>query len=201
MKKIILLLAFTLAIPSLSFSQSAKEMLAEIEGTYQIDDNGNVTYVRVIEVPGMSKDEIFTRAHNYFTYNYGSGKSVIQTQDKEQGLLVGKGLYSKVHIGVSLITTSIDAWHILRIDVKDGRARAIITLTQYEKTVSGGNSPDVHSTTNIEAEYPINPKGGSKTVMTKAFYKTNMKALDTLDRLEKALKEGSTSAEIENEDW
>lgn len=48
-----------------------------------LDDNGNVTYTRIVEAHKLSKEEIYNRALNYFVYNYGSGKSVIQTQDKE----------------------------------------------------------------------------------------------------------------------
>ncbi len=106
----------------LSFGQSAKEMLAEIDGKWKLDDNGNVTIVKIVEAPDLKKDEIFNRALNYFTYNYVSGKSVIQTQDKENGLIVGKGIYDNVHIGMSIVTTYVDAWHILRVDVKDVRA-------------------------------------------------------------------------------
>ena|SRR5690554_3320164 len=94
MRKLLLLLFLTF-FGTLSYGQSAKEMLAEIEGKWELDDNENVTVVKVIEVPELKKDEIFNRALNYFTYNYVSGKSVIQTQDKENGLIVGKGMYDK----------------------------------------------------------------------------------------------------------
>jgi hypothetical protein len=200
MRKISLLLIMTL-LSVLSFGQSAKEMLAEIDGKWQLDDNGNVTIVKIVEAPDLKKDEIFNRALNYFTYNYVSGKSVIQTQDKENGLIVGKGIYDNVHIGMSIVTTYVDAWHILRVDVKDGRARVIVTLTEYEKKIVGGNTPPSYSTMKVAQEYPINPKGGQKTVMTKAFYKAFKKANNTLDAVEKAIKEGSTSKSIENSEW
>ncbi len=186
---------------SLSFGQSAKEMLSEIEGKWELDDNSNVTIVKIIEIPELKRDEIFNRALNYFTYNYVSGKSVIQTQDKENGLIVGKGIYDNVHIGMSIITTYVDAWHILRIDVKDGKARMIITLTEYELKISGGDTPPSYSTVKIAQEYPINKKGRSKTVMTKAFYKAFKKANNSLDALEKAIRDGSTSKAIENSGW
>ena len=194
MKKIFLLLLITTS-STFSYGQSAKEMLAEIEGKWQLDDNENVTVVKVIEVPELKKDEIFNRALNYFTYNYVSGKSVIQIQDKDNGLIVGKGIYDNV------ITTYVDAWHILRVDVKDGRARVIVTLTEYDKKLVGGNTPPSYSTMKVTQAYPINPKGGQKTVMTKAFYKAFKKANNSLDAVEKAIKEGSTSKAIENSDW
>lgn len=186
-----------------TYGQSAKQMLKEIEGKWELDDNGNVTFVSIIEAPGVSKDEIYNRAFNYFTYNYVSGKSVIQNQDKEAGLLVGKGIYNDVHIGVSILTTYIDAWHILRVDAKDGRARAMVTLLEYNKKVVGtaSNTVPTYSTSRIAHEYPINRKGRSKTVMSKAFYKTYLKAMNSLSGVEKAIKEGNTSENIENSDW
>lgn len=200
MKKNTLFLLMLL-ITSFVYSQTAKEMLEEIKGKWELDDNGNVTFVKIVEVPDLKNDEIYNRALNYFTYNYVSGKSVIQVQDKENGLIVGKGVYNDVHIGISLIATYVDAWHILRVDVKDGRVRVIITLTEYEKKIVGGNTPPSYSTMKIADEYPINEKGIQKTVMTKAFYKTYQKAMKTLEGVEKAILEGNTSKSIENSNW
>ena len=202
MKKITFL-AVLIFISSLSFGQNVKtkQMLNEIKGQWSLDDNGNVTYIRVVEASDLSKDEIYNRVLNYFVYNYGSGKSVIQTQDKDLGRVVGKGLYDNVHIGMSLVTTYIDCWHIARVDVKDGRARIILTLTDYEKKVVGGNTPPSYSTTRVKDNFPINPKGYSKTIMGKAFYKSHKAAIATMNAIEKSIKEGNTSKELENDDW
>ena len=102
---------------------------------------------------------------------------------------------------MSLVTTYVDAWHILRVDVKDGRPRVIVTLTEYEKKIAGGSTSPSYATMKVSQEYPINEKGGQKTVMTKAFYKAFKKANNTLEAVEKAIKEGTTSKAIENSDW
>ena len=114
---------------------------------------------------------------------------------------MAKGLYNDVHVGISLATTYIDAWHILGVDVKDRRARAIITLTEYEKKMVIGDTPPSYSKMKIATEYPINEKGNQKTVMSKAFYRTYEHAMSTLDNIGKAIKEGNTSKSIENSDW
>ena len=182
-------------------SSEVRRMLQEIEGQWLLDDNGNVTYQRIVEVPEMEKNDIYNRVLKYFVYNYGSGKSVIQMQDQENGLIIGKGLFDDVHIGISIITTYIDLWHIVRVDIRDGRARIILSLTEYDIIITGGNSPPVYLTTKIEQEFPINEKGTSKTVMGRAFYKSHQKAIATLDAIEKAIIEGSTSKELENSEW
>lgn len=198
MKKIIL--GALLLLSTLVFSQSKSEMLAELNGQYNQDENGNVTITKVIDLPGLKKDEIYVRALSYFTYNYTSGKSVIQVQEKENGLIIGKGLYENVHVGVGLIVTEVSAWHVIRIDVKDEKIRIIVTLTQYDKKISGGSTPPSYSTTNIKDEFPINPKGYQETVMTKAFYKSTKKVFATIDAIEKSIKNGNTNS-TETKGW
>ena len=191
---------FVLIISCLcSYGQSSevKNMLKEIEGQWSIDDNGNVTYQRIVEVPDMKKDDIYNRVLNYFVYNYGSGKSVIQTQDKENGQIIGKGIYDRLHTfsnGSGWVY--LGTWHIVRIDVKDGKARIIITLTEYSEDYKGSLS-----STNVSGEFPINKDGSRKNIMGKAFYKSHIKAIASLDLIEKAIKEGTTSKQLENDKW
>lgn len=64
---------------------------------------------------------------------------LLQTQDKEKGLIVGKRVYDNVPVGFSLVTTYVDTWHVLRADIKEGRARVILSLTEYEKEVADGD--------------------------------------------------------------
>ena len=206
MKTTILLLAVMLSgIMSANAQeerQATLEDFKQIEKLLTIDDNGNITYVKIIEIPGLSKDEIYSRANNYFVYNYGSGKSVIQTEDKEKGTLVGKGLfpvYAK-YMPLTNITCKINAWHILRIDAKDGRARIILTLTNYE-VFYGARSENMQ----ITSLYPFNEKARAtkavKNMYLQSIINSNIAVLSALNRIEDSLKNGNTSGGIENEDW
>jgi hypothetical protein len=198
MRKTILLLLLS----SLTYGQSAKEMLAEIDGKWQLDDNQNVTIVKVIEAPNLKKEEIFNRALNYFAYNYVSGKSQILTQDIENGLIIAQGIYDDVHIGISFESIYIDAWHVLRVDAKDGRARIIITLTDYEEEIVDEKQHlSTYSIVKINQQYPINPEGRQKTMMAKAFYKAFKKINNTVNALDKAIIVGNTSKAIEDMEW
>lgn len=190
---------FVIASCFYSYGQNSEvsNMLKEIEGQWSLDDNNNVTYQRIVEVPDVNKDELFSRAQNYFIYNYGSGKSVIQTQDKEKGQIIGKGIYDRLHTfsnGTGWVC--LGTWHIIRVDVKDGRARIIITLTEYQEDFKG-----ILTNSNVSKEFPINDEGGRKNIMGKAFYKSHNKAIESLDLIEKAIKEGTTSKQIEDDKW
>lgn len=177
-----------------------RDLLESIEGQWQVDDNGNVTYERVIELPELSKPELFNRGLNYFTYSYTSGKSVIQTEDKELGRIVGKGIYDNVHVGVTVVANVFDCYHIARLDVREGRARILLSLTQYEWTSSSTNPPTV-GLTDVSSSFPVIPDGRLKNQYGKAFYKSHQRAMATLDAIEKALREGNTSTKFENDDW
>lgn len=204
--KLIRLFNLLVLIASFSFNELeaqnrvVRELLETIEGQWQIDDNGNVTYERVIETPELSKAELFNRGLNYFAYNYTSGKSVIQTEDKELGRIVGKGLYDDVHVGVTLVANVFDCFHIARLDVREGRARILLSLTQYEWTSSATTPPTV-GLTDVSLTFPVIPDGRLKNQYGKAFYHSHQRAVATLDAIEKALREGNTSTEFENDDW
>jgi hypothetical protein len=200
MKKLFITAAAVLSL-TLCNAQTAAEMMAEIKDKYTLDDNGRVTYTKVIDVPGMKKEDVYNRAQSYFVYNYVDGKSTIQTQDKEAGLLLAKGIYPDVHVGISLVTTYVDCSHIVRVDCKDDKARVIVTLIDYEKKIVGGSTPPSYITVPVNKQYPIFNGGGQKTVMTKAFYKSHMKALETIEKIEKSIIEGNTSKNLENGGW
>lgn len=199
MKYYLVLILFCVSYQSFSQSAKARNLMAEIAGQWQVDENGNVTYVDVLELPGLSKDQIYDRARNYFTYNYNDANEVIQTEDKEQGVVVGKGFYDNVHM--SYIPESVfDCWHILRVDIKEERARVILTLTQYKELLNLGSAGGLQNRTyDISSQYPINFDGAFKTQMAKAFYASHQRALETLDAVAKALKSGNIDSLIDDE--
>ncbi|HYK76000.1 MAG TPA: DUF4468 domain-containing protein [Daejeonella sp.] len=207
MKKIVLVFLYIL-IGAFAYGQTAPKMLNEIEGKWKLDDKGNITFVRIVEAPGLKKEEIFNRSVNYFSYNSFSRRSEITTQDKENGIFVCRGLYENIS-GSAYTSSYIDAWHILRVDAKDGKARILITLTGYEKKDSGytrleaQNYPGIfpYKTVKIAEEYPVNLDGNNKSVMAKAFYNSIQQANNTLDAVEMAIKEGNTYKSIENSNW
>jgi hypothetical protein len=203
MKKLLFILGLMSSV-LVAFGQSkeVKTMLSGIEGQWKLDEIGNITYQRIVEVADMKKEEIYSRALSYFVNNYASGKSVIQTQDKDGGLIVVKGIYSSAYSGPVLFSMfSCSTWHIIRVDVKDGKARITLSLTEYDQKIGGGNSPTSYSTININSVYPIIDKGAFKNSYGKTFYASHKRALATLEVIEKSIKEGNISKEIGKNDW
>lgn len=190
-------------IVNICFTQSSKtlDLINSISGQYKLDDNNNVTYMSILEVPDLTKEEIYNRALSYFVYNYGDANSIIQQKNLEQGIIVAKGLYSDIHYGISFgYSVKYSTWHIARIDIKEGRVRILISLTEYLEKIDSNNRISTQDT-QIHKSYPFNKKGSDKNMYGKAFYYSHKKAIESIEEIENAIKNGSTSTEIENDDW
>ncbi|WP_210516452.1 DUF4468 domain-containing protein [Hymenobacter terricola] len=89
MKQLLLLLALLLATP-LAHAQKVKE--DDSPPTLPIDpDTHLVTYTGVVEVPGTSQAQLYSRAYEWVVKSYKSAPDVLQMQDKESGKIILKG--------------------------------------------------------------------------------------------------------------
>lgn len=174
-------------------------MMKEIEGEWKLNENSCPVYSKVIEAKGVNKDELYKRVLEYFVHNYRSGKDVIQTQDKELGLIIGRGLYD-TDIKSSFL--DYDCYHLISVEVKDERVRVTIILQEYafKNTLA---SPPVYNAYKIYDLYPIKQKtpNHNKNLSGEAFYLSHKKALKTFDDLEKVINKGILENYDKSDDW
>lgn len=189
---------FIILFNGFCFSQSTEEMLIEIQGKWTLDNKGNVTFTKIIEVPELKKEEIYNSILNYLISNYVNGKQAIQYYNKETGILIAKGVYENV---TSNLGTTMNTIYTLRIDIKDRKARAKITLAEYDGQIVSLKGTSSYFSIKLSDKYPINPKGKSKKFMIQAFYNTYQKVMSTFDTLEKTIEKIDTLQMIENSNW
>lgn len=85
-------------------------------------------YSEVVDLPGLSKDEIYSMARMWFVEAYKNPQKVLQIQDKESGEIVGKGntkYYSKIWMGAEGSKGVIN--YTVKIFIKDGKYKYEIT--------------------------------------------------------------------------
>lgn len=82
MKITIHLLMIFLFVSANLFSQETETFIPK-------NDKNLAEYSEVVEVQNMSKSELFISALEWFNKTYESGKAVIQTSDKEGGMIIG----------------------------------------------------------------------------------------------------------------
>ncbi|MCA8830802.1 DUF4468 domain-containing protein [Hymenobacter pini] len=104
-------------------------------GPFPIDaTTQHITYQGVVEVPGVTKDELYTRAYEWMAKNYRSANAVIQMHDKEAGRLVGKGATVMETQRLSGLPSYVR--HTLSIYVKDNRYKYVLTDFEYVSGVT-----------------------------------------------------------------
>lgn len=106
-----------------------------------VDNDNNIVLTKTVNNLDLAKENIYNRALSYIIQNYNDAKSVIQQQDKEAGIIISKGVFNKFYIGNGSFKFQGNKWeyfhyfsasHILRIDIKEGRVRINIILSNYE---------------------------------------------------------------------
>lgn len=134
MKKLLTILLLT---PLLSFAQEQKENKAYKDDVYGRSFGGDekitpetlviplknqqIFYQEVVEVYG-NKQEIYLKARKWFVDHFKNAKSVLQIEDKDEGVLTGKALHSyKFDSGVN--SSNVSIYFTLNVEIKDGRYR------------------------------------------------------------------------------
>lgn len=204
MKKILFLVLACMLMPTYTFSQS-KEIKQKFKHytdnkVYTIDRN-NIVVTKVIkDLPGTA-EEIYFGIKHFFTMHYRDGDSVIQTDDKESGVIIGKGLFKRFwecrYMGLQIIEWS--AFHTMRVDIKDGRVRLICSasIMEYEFTATHPHKKYDYYIT--EAAPITDERKIDKGKQTEAFVNLIDKMLQIVDELENTVQLGS-SASTSN-DW
>ena len=92
------------------------------------------SYEEIIEFPGISKNDLFTKTNAWFVDAFKSADSVIEYSDKEAGTVMGKWIYQYTEGVYSYAVRST-----ISVDVKDGKVR-LIFKDPYFKVLSNSLS-------------------------------------------------------------
>ncbi len=114
-----------------------------------LNENSELQFVKVIDSLDGDKDKLFTTLLSYFAYYYKDAKNVLQQQDKENGIIIGKGhfpTFSSYSNSTNYLLNTIiyslyySANHTIRTDIKDNKIRIIMTISDYSISCS----PDLY---------------------------------------------------------
>lgn len=150
-KRLLLTLALLAAAPLAHAQDKAKEYDGEVAPVLPIDpDTHLVAYTGVVEVPGATQAQLYSRAYEWVAKTFNSAQNVIQMQDKESGKIIVKGVvkaYNKKYDeGYNSFTLSLY--------MKDGKYKYDITNFKNEHKVVGAKYNGDYSLGNFEQEKP-----------------------------------------------
>lgn len=100
-----------------SYYQSYSQLISE----FSRDEKGDMLFTEIVTVDSSSKDELYLNASSFFANQFKSANHVIQLQDKQAGVLIGKGTGKIYNDEDAVMTTVYNFNFTMRITVKDNR--------------------------------------------------------------------------------
>lgn len=114
----------------------------------------NPKYETVLSLTGEN-DKLYVKANEWMVQSFLDAKSVIQFQDKDEGIIIGKYLLHSYLLSI-LLKVEIDVYALIKIMVKDNAARITIetqTPWKYSKRKDDWN---IYSYSPEDAQSDIN---------------------------------------------
>ncbi|HYC27735.1 MAG TPA: DUF4468 domain-containing protein [Chitinophagaceae bacterium] len=150
------------------------------------NENGNIEYTNVVSVDTTTAESLYSRAKIFLASAFSNSKNLIQSDDKENKVLVAEPLFQVTdkEKGNSLGTVKVK----LIIQCRESRCKYTITDLYHQFTNPGGYNL---SGGNLENEKPINP------LSEEAFQKVKESASEKLNAFIKSL----TAALSKSDNW
>lgn len=104
-------------------------------------ETGKIIYTEVVSVDSsLNRGKLYNNAKEWFTKIYKSSKEVIQLDDKEKGIIIGKGIIPVYYQYLGTSTQDGYINYTISVIVKDGRFKYEITDFYHEPHLIGGNN-------------------------------------------------------------
>lgn len=179
-----------------------------LANTLTLDKNNALTYTQVIETPGKTKEQLYILLNYWYSASFGSGKSVIQLNDKDAGVIIGKGYIESIasHTG-GMNNYTVHLEPVIKTDIKDNKIRITYTVPFYSVVVRvgggffGNPSKAERSEENwvIDKCFPFAEKDSHKKTSSKALVMAHAYSNVVMDKIEEAVKSGLVGNE--DEEW
>lgn len=102
----------------------------------------NLVCSEVLDFPGMTQNQLFTKSKEWLAYTYKNSLFTIQVDDAENGKLISKGVYKDFHIanyksGFMPHTMALTMDHIITIRCKDNKVKISIETGEIRVNNNG----------------------------------------------------------------
>ncbi|MBQ9471421.1 MAG: DUF4468 domain-containing protein [Bacteroidales bacterium] len=196
------------------------EAAANLQPEIKLDKNQSITYQQVIDAPGKTKEQLYVAVNYWVTSTFVKDKQAISLNDKEAGSIIISSTLADIaqHMG-GVQSFSVHITPVIKIDIKDGKVRATLTVQNYDILRKSGGwvnvAVDVAAITagvaddsapvevkydeqwEITKRYPFADKDKQKKVSSKALVMTHAYSSVVMDKIAEAVK----SAGDEGDDW
>jgi len=106
--------------------------LKVIKGQAKSLSNGNVYFSGIVIDSPLSKNTLYINAKTYFVDAFQSAKDVIQLDDKDNGIIMGKGSFEIPYKMNFMFTLPMTVGQTIKIYIKDFKYKYEFTDFNYE---------------------------------------------------------------------
>jgi hypothetical protein len=187
-------ISFTL-LATLLFSMASGQVIDELP----TDENGKINFNEVIAIDSVTAGEFYLRAKRFFVDTFKSANDVIQMDDKESSIIIGKG-YSDIYIKIAGPPTALQMWYSIRIQGRDGRYKYEIydiTFKSYSSLYAPGSTAPAEQAFEKSAYYKNN---GEPRAVSERYKIEMLKAIQNLTNSIKTAMKVPTTTKSKN-DW
>lgn len=109
------------------------EFLALEPGLIFDPETNRLDFTAVVEMPGINKVELYSRAKQWIVNTFKSANAVIQMDDKAEGVLIGKGRIKELkNPNASFITLAYNFVFTVKVYLKEGKYKYSFKDITYE---------------------------------------------------------------------
>lgn len=185
------------------------EAAANLQSEIKLDKNQSIQYQQVIDAPGKTKEQLYVAVNYWVTSTFVKDKQSITLNDKESGTIIISSTLANIaqHTG-GLSAFQIHITPVIKIDIKEGKVRATLTVQNYDilRSAGGGwivavtdaltsDTPPTETVNydeqwEITKSYPFVEKDKHKKVSSKALVMTHAYSNVVMDKIAEAVKNG-----------
>ena len=191
MKQLLLLLA--LALPLAGTAQQSPDAPPKLpDGTllpYDADTH-LIAYQGVVEVPGASKDQLYTRAYDWMLRTFRTSNNVVQKKEADQ--VVGSGAWPVIvynQDGGSVV-------HTLTVYIKEGRYKYVLSNLTHQSTGAAADKGFRSGGPLEQNEVRLNPLLFSNKHWNNVREQANLAAQKLVASLQAAMKGGKDPSDF-----
>lgn len=173
---------------------------AQVIDGISTDTDGNIYYSEVVKVDSIDKTELYLRSKQFFAEYYRSSNEVIKMDDKDAGIVLGKGHF-KISLSYSLFKFDYNFRYSLRIQCKDGRYKYEIydIIISTANIIQGPNDIEMTATRNFQQSTfeKVSKSGKKYTLLMRD--KMNENILNLVYNLKQIMNK--SLSQIKKEEW
>lgn len=158
---------------------------------------GKVFFEEVVQADSLSKDELYSRAREWFVRKFNNAESVLQMDDRESGKLAGRG-WMDIEIESLQALWIFKLKFLIIIQLKDGRYKLTLTDIEYQAHPTAQNlNPSTVACESVIIDN-LYKKNGEPKHVPRQYKEQTIKAWRSFSR---ELRDHLTRPKAATDDW